>query len=214
MKDYYLILGIEPSATITEIKKAYRALAHQYHPDKNGMDPYAAARFAEIKEAYEVLTDPSKKEYYLEQRWYEQSMGRKKAQMIVTPENVLKQAIEFDRHVSRLDVHRMNKEGLFQYIKKEILSGDVIERLNVFGVKEINKEIISFFLKTLYVIPSDRLKEMEKMLLSINTDPTTQEISSIAFDKVRKERKSEKNQIWILLFIVVVIILVIYFAGR
>ena len=65
LKDYYNILSIEPSATLSEIKKAYRKLAHQSHPDKNQNDPYASALFAEIKEAYEVLTNPTKKEYYL-----------------------------------------------------------------------------------------------------------------------------------------------------
>ena len=77
LKDYYKILEMEPSATLTEIKKAYRRLAQQYHPDKNSSDEYALTYFAEIKEAYEVLTNPAKKDYYLQQRWYQQSLGKK-----------------------------------------------------------------------------------------------------------------------------------------
>jgi len=50
LKDYYRILELDPSATLPEIKKAYRKLAQQYHPDKNSGDPYPAAQFAEIKE--------------------------------------------------------------------------------------------------------------------------------------------------------------------
>src|SRR5262245_24864945 len=78
LKYHYNTLGIEPSATVTEIKKAYRQLAHQFHPDKTNHDPYASARFEAIKEAYETLTNPVKKEKYLQQRWYHQSIGRKK----------------------------------------------------------------------------------------------------------------------------------------
>lgn len=63
-KDYYKILGIEKTATETEIKKAYRKLAIVHHPDKNPDDESAAERFKEIQEAHETLSDPSKRERY------------------------------------------------------------------------------------------------------------------------------------------------------
>jgi curved DNA-binding protein CbpA len=69
LKDYYSILELPPSASADEIKKAYRRLAHLYHPDKKDNDPYAAAQFAVIKEAYETLSNPAQKECYLQQRW-------------------------------------------------------------------------------------------------------------------------------------------------
>jgi DnaJ family protein B protein 4 len=50
------------TATVPEIKQAYRKLVMIYHPDKNNDDPYALARFNEVKEAYEVLMNPGKKE--------------------------------------------------------------------------------------------------------------------------------------------------------
>lgn len=63
MKDYYGILGVPRSAHIADIKRAYRRLAIQYHPDKNP-DPSAEAIFKEINEAYDVLGDPEKKSTY------------------------------------------------------------------------------------------------------------------------------------------------------
>lgn len=60
-KDYYKILGLSKTATETEIKKAYRKLALQYHPDKNAGDDKAEARFKEVGEAYAILSDPEKK---------------------------------------------------------------------------------------------------------------------------------------------------------
>lgn len=63
-RDYYEVLGVARSADATEIKKAYRAQAIKYHPDKNPDDPGAAEKFREAAEAYEVLKDPEKRARY------------------------------------------------------------------------------------------------------------------------------------------------------
>ncbi len=60
-KDYYKVLGVSKSASQEEIKKAYRKLAHKYHPDKSGGDE---KKFKEINEAYQVLSDKTKREQY------------------------------------------------------------------------------------------------------------------------------------------------------
>lgn len=60
VKHYYAVLGLSETASPEEIKKAYRALALQYHPDRNKGDPNAEAKFKEVAEAYEVLSNPEK----------------------------------------------------------------------------------------------------------------------------------------------------------
>jgi molecular chaperone DnaJ len=64
MNDYYSILGVARDADEAALKKAYRRLAMEYHPDRNGGDPSAEARFKEITEAYEVLRDPERRAVY------------------------------------------------------------------------------------------------------------------------------------------------------
>jgi molecular chaperone DnaJ len=67
-RDYYQVLGVQENAGAEEIKKAYRKLAKQYHPDANQNDPKAADRFKEVGEAYAVLHDPEKRKRYDQMR--------------------------------------------------------------------------------------------------------------------------------------------------
>ncbi len=63
-RDYYEVLGVQKSASDTDIKKAYRSLAKKYHPDVNPGDKDAEAKFKEVNEAYEVLSDSDKRAKY------------------------------------------------------------------------------------------------------------------------------------------------------
>jgi curved DNA-binding protein len=63
-RDYYEILGVPRNATLEEIKSAYRKLAMKYHPDRNPGDKEAEAKFREVQEAYEVLSDEKKRAQY------------------------------------------------------------------------------------------------------------------------------------------------------
>src|SRR5215217_114668 len=63
-RDLYKVLGVDRKASPEEIKKAYRKLAREWHPDRNPDDPKAEARFKEISAAYDVLGDPEKRKEY------------------------------------------------------------------------------------------------------------------------------------------------------
>ncbi len=63
-QDYYTTLGVARGASADEMKKAYRKLAMQYHPDRNPGDHQAEAKFKELNEAYDVLKDDQKRAAY------------------------------------------------------------------------------------------------------------------------------------------------------
>lgn len=87
MKNYYQILGLGRTAGADDIKRAYRRLALQYHPDRNSGDRKAEERFKEIAEAYSVLSDSNKKaaydsqyDYYHSPNYYQQEYQRQQQQ--------------------------------------------------------------------------------------------------------------------------------------
>lgn len=214
LKDYYDILQIAPHATLQEIKQAYRRLALVYHPDKSKNDPYALARYDEIREAYEVLTSPVRKENYLQERWYSQSIRKKTTSENITPVTILKMSLELEKHVSMLDPHRMNRQGLFNYIN-ELLSSGTIEKLRQFNEADINRQIISTMLTAMKPLPLTLITPLLSKLEALGHD------DPLSLERIRQflwEKK--KNFLWnryqvpVILVLTALICIVIYLTSK
>jgi molecular chaperone DnaJ len=194
LKDYYKILGLSPDAQLTEIKKSYRRLAMQYHPDKNEENKIAAAHFKEIKEAYEILSDPNKREKYHQQRWYSQALGRRFANGVpITPDSVLKECLFLDQYVCTLDKFRIDYEGLYLYII-QIPSYNTIDSLKLFNDSEANHSIVNALLRSTSDLPYEfALKLSERLMLLAENDEDM--IASINRYQDTKKRQNNKEKL-------------------
>ena len=213
LKDYYQILQIEPHSTLADIKLAFRRLALIYHPDKNPNDKYAEVQFNEIKEAYEVLTNPVKKENYLQQRWYNQSIGKRRAAEMITPVSILKLVLELEQYISRLDVHRMNKEGLSDYLE-ELLSADTIKSLKHFNEPEINRQIITSTLSAMRPLTMKFIGKLTERLENLADDETSRRrIKSFLINR-QKAFLWERYKVAVIILFTMFICLLIYFTSK
>lgn len=117
-KNYYQILGVSPSASGAEIKAAYRRLALIYHPDKNSEDLASGYVFAEINEAYQVLSDKTSRADY--HRNFE-TAGRKfksGGTVFFSAELLLIKLEHMKKALSETDPYRMNTDAVFEELQQ------------------------------------------------------------------------------------------------
>jgi DnaJ-class molecular chaperone len=112
-KDYYQILNVSRTAPDEEIKKAYRRLALQCHPDRNPGDSHAEEKFKEISEAYGVLIDPEKRRRYDQIRDYGFDQGAQGRDFGYTQEDIFRDVFSnpFAREVFRDLTNEFNRSG-------------------------------------------------------------------------------------------------------
>lgn len=212
LKDYYSILNIPVTASPSEIKQAYRKLVMIYHPDKNNNEPYALQKFNEIKEAYEVLTNPRKKDLYLQERWLNKASGIKVGEAIITPPNVLIQCIELNKSISGMDIHRMDFKGMAERINL-LLNDKVIEKLISFGEHDINQTIVEIILNAIKSFPVKEVTKVTTRLKLLADADSKEKIHAFILAKSQQEQL-ERYKIIGILFLTIIICYVIYFAGK
>ena len=213
-KDHYKTLKVPAHASIEEIKKAYRLLAQQHHPDKNNNDPYSIAFFSEIKEVYETLTNPVKKYIYLQERWYNRAIGKKRTREVITPVSVLREVLEFEKFTSSIDVFRMDKELLFSYMN-ELLSEETLHQLQQFNEPEINQQIVLTLLKPVRLLKSEMALLLNERLSKLtNNQSQLQSMMSNTVGKIQREEKWKKYEWVFMLLITLAILLLIWFASN
>lgn len=173
MKNYYNILEVPPSATPHDIKKAYRRLALQYHPDKNPDNEAAESQFKEIQEAYHILSDPERRSAYNQRRWYRHHTAPA-AEEVLTPALILKKAVRLSRYIRTIDPGFLNHKALHQYIGQYLLGEPSMKLLQQAHDLHANQQIIAALLQTIRSMRYEKVKTLcHQLQLLAGTDAQT-----------------------------------------
>ena len=212
-KDYYQILELEAGADKSSIKKAYRKLAMRHHPDKQRESESTSVHFQEIQEAYETLSDPYKRQQYLQGRWLEQAMG-KNAEGFLSASDIIKLTTKTEQYLSGVDKFKLDSYTLLNYL----LVIFNLTRINTI-LSEKNQAVENTFIEHLMLISkhltSDgeiQLKERLKKILENNNKLNQAWLFNIA--KKRKSELLDRLRMPIILALVLIICIVIYFSSK
>ncbi len=209
--DHYTILELAPSATQEEIKKAYRRLVQQYHPDKTNNDPYARAYFDAVKEAYETLTNTSRRDEYHNERWLKKSGGIKNSSFVLTPVSVLQKCIILEKQFSLLNSSNPANQVVITHAIEQLFTADNIEKLNAFNETDINDTILTTVLKMTQLLNYKNFHPLVPVLQKIDTGNTPQTLLQKMVREKKLENLFEISLPFLVITVVILICLFIYF---
>ncbi|WP_018618897.1 DnaJ domain-containing protein [Spirosoma luteum] len=181
MRDFYYILGIEANAPEQEIKTAHRKLSLKFHPDKNSGDDYFEKRFRQIQEAYETLSNPSKRIIYDSQlssykagngnseslKRYEEALKRKYEEELRKKEEEIKQRYQTPAQRAFEELEKKRKEN---EAKKQADQKRIAEELQVLKSNLAQKESSVATLQREIVVLKNRISELKMRFDSSATD--------------------------------------------
>lgn len=214
IKDYYTILGIAPIATEQEVKKAFRKLALQYHPDKNQHDPLSEAMFKEVQEAYEVLSDPKQREEYNYKRWYNRTKGKSFVKRALTPAAILEECNQLQAYMGSMSIFQIDYDALSFHIR-QILSADNIAILAHAGDTATNQQIIQSLIQSSAPLPLSYANPIADLMVQLAGQDNATIIAVSDFIREKKFRARWEKYKWLLVLLIIALIcwLMVAFAG-
>lgn len=181
LKDYYDILQVPPNATLEDIKKAYRKLALQYHPDTAENNDGQLHLFLEIKEAYDVLSDTKRRQAYHYKKFYRQV----EQEAFVTAEYIAQQAQQLAAFIAVLDPYRIDYDLLYRLVTQLLSSANqrLIEKAN----NQLQQQIIKDLQASIWHLNFPLAENVYTILLSLasNSAPL---IASLNQQRITQKR--------------------------
>ncbi|MGN6416218.1 MAG: J domain-containing protein [Pseudobacter sp.] len=205
VKDYYKILEVTPVATLQEIKKSYRRLAVKYHPDKNDGDHLAAARFVEVQEAYDILSDAEKREEYNYNRWYTRKVGAAYTQRPLTPQELLAASQQLTDSVGRMNEFQVDYRSLSFHII-QLLDETNINILHQFNLTDTNRRIIKNLLQAAAPLPlKDHSPVHEKLMQLAGEDQEMKLLLQQAL-RTKEQRDRWDRYKWLVVLLIIALV--------
>ena len=201
-------MGVEPEASFSEIRKAFRLLALRHHPDRNAENSVSPVQFIAITEAYRILSDPDKRRKY-HQRHY--TTAYRKEEEILKPATVYNDLLRLKDLIYKADPYRLNKEAVVVDLNS-ILPGRL-----VYSIAGENLAFKSAFTEAFeacaHVLSMESYREQMKKLHPLAEG--SKEIEQYIAGKMVEKNKIatwEKYKVAIAVLVALALCAIIYFA--
>jgi preprotein translocase subunit Sec63 len=211
--DYYAVLNLPQQATIEEIRRAYRKKVMDCHPDLFPDDADKLRLFETVKEAYETLTHPQKKQMYLEERWRRKAGGLSVEGTVFSSVEYLKQCLALNRQLAAMDAYRVSEQQIFQQLNN-LLALEKINALKDTKDSSLLRSVLEALMPCMRFLSFQPFLKISDLLMQLAGDDLLmkQKISRMIADKKSEHRKS----LWklpIILLLTLILCLLMYFSN-
>ncbi len=214
LKDYYKILEVPAVATPLQIKKSFRQLALRHHPDKNPGNAVAEAKFREIQEAYEILSNPGKREEYNYKRWYNRSIKEAFVNEALTPTAIATECARLGSYLQSVNAMRVDFDGLSYHIR-QLLCDKNIGILLQFNDEQCNAAVINQLLLATSLLPFQYIAPIAGRLERVAGTNTLQQQQLADFVQQQKAKdKWQKYRIPLVLAATLLLCWLIYWLSK
>ena len=211
--NYYTILKVEPYASYEEIKSSFRKLALKCHPDINPGNKLAELTFKQILEAYEILSDKTKRESYHSKYFNAHSYNYVK-QKKITVQSILDEAAQLKKVVENTNSYRINTTAVSIELKEILSEKNILLFVNEQDTM-LNCKLITILIFICNSLSYNFIKKISGQLFLLATD--NKKIENTIKDFLKRKKRDafwEKYKALAAIIITILLALIIFFIGK
>ncbi len=214
LKDYYKTLRVSPSASAQQIKQSFRKLALLYHPDSNAGSATAAASFREVREAYDVLSDPAKREDYNYRRWWSRTVKGKFTGEALTAAGLLNECIRLHHYLNSINALRVDFDSLSYHIR-QLLTNERIGILKEAADPSVDAGIIHHISACASLLPLKYTGPIADRLFAVaGNDQALRDQVDLFCLQQKQQHSWQRYRLVLVAVITLLICLLIYWLSR
>jgi curved DNA-binding protein CbpA len=208
--DYYAVLNIPQHATVDEIRRAYRRKVMDCHPDLFPDNPEKIRLFDTVKEAYETLTHPQKKEIYLQERWRRKANGFALQGAGFSSLEYLKQCLALNRQLAAIDAYRISEQQIFRQLNY-LLSEEKITALLEVKDSLMLRSVLEALIPCTRGLSFQYVRVISSAFIQLAGDDAEmkEKISRLISEK-KRERRASVWKVPLILLLTILLCLLIY----